>query len=62
MAKMNQVNSQKFDLLLINPSVNYEKDMKEILARRVETDVAISNCPSPGIGYMISSVKKAIIP
>ena len=59
MAKMNQLNSQKFDLLLINPSVNYEKDRKDILARRVETDVAISNCPSPGIGYMISNIKKS---
>lgn len=56
---MNKLNSKKLDLLLINPSINYEKDIKDILTRRVEKDVAISNCPSPGMGYIIASVKKS---
>lgn len=55
----NNPNSDRLDLLLINPTINYEKDMKYILARRVEKDIAISNCPSPGIGSLIASVKKS---
>ena len=48
---------KKVDLLLVNPSVNYIKDQKDILARRVEEDVAIQNSPSPGIAYLLSTAK-----
>lgn len=56
-AKMNKLSYQKLDLLLVNPSVNYIKDQKDILARRVEEDVAIQNSPPPGIAYLLSTAK-----
>lgn len=48
---------EKVDLLLVNPSVDYTKDQKDILTRRVEEDVAIQNSPSPGIASLLSTAK-----
>ncbi|MEW6556584.1 MAG: radical SAM protein [Elusimicrobiota bacterium] len=52
------IKKQKLDLLLINPSINYFKDQKSILARRVEDEIIISNSPSPGIAYLLAVAKQ----
>lgn len=49
---------RKLDILLINPSIDYLKDQKEILLRRVEEDVPIADSPSPGIGYLLAIAKQ----
>lgn len=53
----NDFEPKKVDLLLVNPSVDYIKDQKDILARRVEDDVAIQNSPCPGIASLLSTAK-----
>lgn len=48
----------KVDLLLINPSVNYEIDQEKILARRIEEGVPNQESPHLGIAYLLAIAKQ----
>ena len=46
------------DLLLVQPSLDFTKDLNALMARKVEEDIIISNCPPPGIGYLLAIAKQ----
>ena len=49
---------KNLDLLLVQPSLDFTKDLNALMARKVEQDIIISNCPPPGIGYLLAIAKK----
>ena len=49
---------KNLDLLLVQPSLDFTKDLNALMARKVEEDIIISNCPPPGIGYLLSIAKQ----
>ena len=49
---------KNLDLLLVQPSLDFTKDLNALMARKVEEDIIISNCPPPGIGYLLSITRQ----
>jgi len=48
----------KLDLLLVNPSLDYEQDIEKILSRRIEAGVGNQESPHLGFAYIISSLRQ----
>ncbi len=48
----------KLDLLLVNPSVDYEVDETKILTRRIEDDLPNQESPHLGIAYLLAVAKQ----
>lgn len=46
------------DLLLVQPTLDFTKDLNALMARKVEEDIIISNSPPPGMGYLLAIAKK----
>ena len=55
-SKLNR--TAKIDLLLINPSIDYEHDRKVLDSLRVENEIVRQRCPHIGIGYLLAVAKE----
>ena len=49
---------ENLDLLLVHPTLDFNIDLDALMSRKVEEDIAISNSPPPGIGYLLAIAKE----
>lgn len=55
---MHDVSSNKLDLLLVNPSLDYEQDLEKILSRRIEAGTGNQESPHLGYAYIIANLRQ----
>lgn len=55
---MSKSKLSKLDLLLVNPSLDYEQDIEKILSRRIEAGVGNQESPHLGFAYIIASLRQ----